>query len=82
MLGLKFKKGGSIFYKEKSQGLRGWFSRNRGTGWVDCISKGPCGGKKAGKKRLCRPTLSDCPSREKLNRLKRKKVMGKRISWK
>lgn len=82
MSGLKFKKGGSIFDKEKTQGLRGWFGRNKNSGWVDCLSKGPCGGDKAGKKRLCRPTLADCPSRDKLKSIARKKKMGKPVSWK
>lgn len=81
MSGIKFKKGG-IFDKEKKEGLRGWFSRNGGKGWVDCISRGPCGGDKAGKKRLCRPTLADCPSKEKLQVIFRKKKMGKPVSWK
>ena len=81
MSGLKFKKGGSIFDKEKKEGLRGWFNRPGGQ-WVDCISRGPCGGDKAGKKRLCRPTLADCPGKEKLESIKKKKVMGKNVSWK
>jgi hypothetical protein len=81
MKGLKFKKGG-IFDKEREQGLRGWFNRNGGKGWVDCISRGPCGGNRAGKKRLCRPTLSDCPDNNKLEAIKRKKSMGKNVNWK
>jgi hypothetical protein len=58
------------FDLEKERGLRGWFDRNRGKGWIDCKAsrKGklvPCGRKKAGKGAerkypACRPTLSAC----------------------
>jgi len=58
------------FKLEKERGLRGWFDRNNGKGWVDCRAsrKGkivPCGRKKAGrgadrKYPACRPTLSAC----------------------
>ena len=55
------------------EGLRKWFSRNNGKGWVDCkASKAagkvvPCGRKKASERRgtgypACRPTLSACTS--------------------
>jgi hypothetical protein len=74
------------FDREKEDGLHGWFSRNRGKGWVDCKAskKGhvvPCGRKKAGKGAdreypACRPTLSKCNQKGK----KRKKGK-KRISW-
>lgn len=76
----KFKKGGT-FDKEQEQGLRGWMDRNDRKGWIDCISKGPCGGDKAGTKRLYRPTLADYPGKSELNKLKKKKVMGKATSW-
>jgi hypothetical protein len=75
----KLEKGGT-FDKERKEGLRGWFGRPGGS-WKDCISKGPCGGKKAGTKRLCRPTLKDCPGKEKLEKLKRKKTMGESVKW-
>lgn len=76
----------STFKLEKERGLRGWFDRNHGKGWIDCKAskKGnlvPCGRKKAGKGAdreypACRPNLSACNSTGK----KRKK--GKqRISW-
>jgi len=40
--------------------LRDWFSKNKGTGWVDCKTGKPCGRKK-GEKRgypACRPTMA------------------------
>jgi hypothetical protein len=74
------------FEKEKKQGLHGWFSRNKGKGWIDCKAskKGhlvPCGRKKAGKgaKRkypACRPTLSMCNAKG-----KKRKKSSKPISW-
>ena len=73
------------FEKEKKEGLHGWFSRNRGKGWIDCKKsrKGklvPCGRKKGTKKGkgypACRPTLSMCSGS------KRKKKSSKRITWK
>jgi len=77
----------SIFKKEKEQGLHGWFSRNKGKGWIDCkaSNKGnlvPCGREKAGrgadrKYPACRPTLGAC------NSIGKKKKKGKdNISWK
>jgi len=73
------------FEKEKKEGLHGWFSRNRGKGWINCkkSKKGklvPCGrekGTKSGKGYpACRPTLSMCSGS------KRKKKSSKRITWK
>jgi hypothetical protein len=74
------------FDMEEKEGLRGWFSRNRGKGWVDCKAskKGhivPCGRKKAGKGAdreypACRPTLSKCNAKG-----KKRKKSSKRISW-
>ena len=73
------------FRLEKERGLRGWFDRNRGKGWIDCKAskKGhlvPCGRKKAGKGAsrkypACRPTLSQCTS------AKHKKKSSDPISW-
>jgi len=71
---------------EKKRGLKGWFDRNKGKGWIDCKAskKGnlvPCGRKKAGKGAerkypACRPTLSAC------NKVGvRRKKSGKAISW-
>jgi len=75
------------FDLEKKEGLRGWFARNGGKGWIDCNKstkkkKVPCGRKKAGrgtdrKYPACRPTLSACNSKGK----KRKKDSNP-ISWK
>jgi hypothetical protein len=67
------------FEKEEKQGLHGWFSRNKGKGWVDCKTGKPCGRQKGEKRRsypACRPTKSMCNSR------KRHKKGSKRISWK
>jgi hypothetical protein len=75
------------FDLEKKEGLRGWFARNGGKGWIDCKKstkkkKVPCGRKKAGRGTdreypACRPTLSACNSIGK----KRKKDSNP-ISWK
>ena len=74
------------FRLEKERGLRGWFDRNGGKGWVDCRAsrKGrivPCGRNRAGrgadrKYPACRPTLGACNRRG----VKRKKG-EKRVSW-
>ena len=74
------------FDTEKEKGLHGWFSRNKGKGWIDCKAsrKGnlvPCGRNKTGKGAerkypACRPTLSSC------NKSKNKKKSSKPISWK
>ena len=76
-----------IFKAEKEKGLRGWFDRNNGKGWIDCKAskKGnlvACGRKKAGKGAerkypACRPTLSACT---KIG-VKRKKN-SEPVSWK
>lgn len=67
------------FKKEKEQGLHGWFSRNKGKGWVDCKTGKPCGRQKGEKRKgypACRPTMAQCTSAA------RKKKGPKRISWK
>ena len=66
------------FEKEKKEGLHGWFSRNRGTGWIDCRTGKPCGRQKGEKRKgypACRPTKSMCSAS------KRKKKGKKRIKW-
>jgi hypothetical protein len=73
------------FGLEKERGLKGWFDRNKGKGWIDCKAskKGklvPCGREKTGpgadrKYPACRPTLSMC------NAAKSKKKSSKPISW-
>lgn len=75
------------FDLEKKRGLKGWFDRNQGKGWIDCkkSSKGnlvPCGRKTAGKGAersypACRPTLSACTSKG----VKSKKS-NKSVDWK
>jgi hypothetical protein len=70
------------FSLEKSQGLHGWFKRNRGKGWIDCRTGKPCGRQKAGRgaKRkypACRPTKAQC------NKAGTRRKKGKAtISWK
>jgi len=67
------------FDKEKKEGLHGWFSRNKGKGWIDCKTGKPCGRQEGEKRKsypACRPTKSMCNSR------KRHKKGSKRISWK
>lgn len=75
------------FDLEKEKGLHGWFSRNKGKGWIDCkkSSKGnlvACGREKTGKGAereypACRPTLSACNKKG-----TRRKKSSKPISWK
>lgn len=76
----------SIFKAEKEKGLHGWFSRNKGKGWIDCRAskKGhlvSCGRQKTGKGAdrkypACRPTLSAC------NKVGvRRKKSSDAISW-
>ena len=67
---------------KKPNSLRTWFSKNKGTGWVDCKTGKPCGRKsaKGGSKRpypACRPTMAEC----KKSVAKRKTGPG-RVSWK
>lgn len=66
------------FEAEKKKGLRGWFSRNNGKGWINCKTGGPCGRKSAdsgGSYPACRPTKSMC------NASAKKKTGPARISW-
>ena len=71
------------FSKEKEQGLHGWFARNKGKGWINCRTGGPCGrssaDKKSGKYPACRPTKAQCKSAGKGPL--RKKKSSKPISW-
>lgn len=76
----------STFKLEKERGLKGWFDRNNGKGWIDCKAskKGnlvPCGRKATGKSAersypACRPTLSACNKKG-----TRRKKSSKRVSW-
>ena len=68
------------FKAEKKKGLKGWFGRNKGEGWVDCKTGKPCGRKTAKGKPdrpypACRPTKAMCTTAAK------KKKSSKRISW-
>ena len=67
---------------KKSNSLKTWFSKNKGTGWVDCKTGKPCGRKsaKGGSKRAypaCRPTMAECRK----SAVKRKTGPA-RVSWK
>jgi len=67
------------FESEKKKGLKGWFDRNKGKGWIDCKTGKPCGRQEGEKRRsypACRPTKAMCNSR------KKNKKSSKRISWK
>lgn len=76
----------NTFKLEKERGLKGWFDRNKGKGWIDCkaSSKGnlvPCGREKTGKGAereypACRPTLGACNKKG-----TRRKKSSKRVSW-
>ena len=67
----------------KKETLRDWFSKNKGTGWVDCKTGKPCGRKKGEKRSYpaCRPTMAQCKSKASKTAAK-KKTSKKRISWK
>ena len=70
------------FSREEDEGLHGWFARNKGKGWVNCRTGGPCGREsadKGGKYPACRPTMAQCKSAGK-GPLRRKKS-SKQISW-
>jgi hypothetical protein len=70
------------FDREEKEGLHGWFARNRGKGWVNCRTGGPCGRESAdegGKYPACRPTLAQCKSAGKGPL--RKKRGPKAIRW-
>ena len=77
---------------KKKETLRDWFSKNKGTGWVDCKTGKPCGRKK-GEKRgypACRPskrvssktpkTVGEMTKSEK-ERFKREKTGKKKITY-
>ena len=64
------------------EGLKKWFSRNKGKGWVDCKTGKPCGRQK-GEKRgypACRPTMAECKKKGAASAIK-KKTSSKRVNW-
>lgn len=66
------------FELEKERGLKGWFDRNKGKGWIDCKTGKTCGRQEGEKRRgypACRPTKAMC------SYSKRKKKNSKRIKW-
>ena len=69
------------FSLEKKKGLHGWFSRNKGTGWIDCKTGKPCGRSGSKDKRngypACRPTKAMCNKKG-----TSRKRSSKRVSWK
>ena len=67
-----------------SDGLKKWFSRNKGKGWVNCKTDGPCGRKSkksASSSLACRPTIAQCKT-AKGKDATRKKTSAKRVNWK
>jgi hypothetical protein len=67
-----------------SDGLRKWFGRNKGKGWVNCKTGGPCGRKSrksGGSYPACRPTMAQCKSKSAKSAAKRK-TSAKRVNWK
>ena len=73
--------------KRKSSGnsLKDWFGQNKGKGWVNCKTGGPCGRKS--KKNLvvltqhADPTMAQCKSKAGKTATK-KKTSAKRVNWK
>jgi len=66
------------------EGLKKWFSRNKGKGWVDCKTGKPCGRQKGEKRKgypACRPTMADCKKKGASSAIK-KKTSSERVSWK
>lgn len=69
---------GRKFKAEREKGLHGWFSRNRGKGWIDCRTGGPCGREKGEKRKYpaCRPTKAMC------NKVGPRRKKGRKpVSW-
>ena len=67
-----------------SDSLNKWFKRNKGKGWVNCKTGGPCGRKSkksGGSYPACRPTMAQCKSK-KGKAATKKKTSSKRVSWK
>ena len=67
-----------------SDGLKKWFSRNKGKGWVNCKTGGPCGRKSkksGGSYPACRPTMAQCKT-AKGKAATHKKTPSKRVNWK
>ena len=65
------------------EGLKKWFSRNQGKGWVDCKTGKPCGRRKGEKRKgypACRPTMAECKKKGAKSAIK-KKTSKKRVNW-
>ena len=67
------------------EGLKKWFSRNQGKGWIDCKTGKPCGRKSRTKSKrgypACRPTMAECKKKGAKSAIK-KKTSKKRVDWK
>ena len=63
------------------EGLKKWFSRNKGKGWIDCKTGKPCGRKSATKSKrpypACRPTKAQCNAAAKKKKRTRE-LVGKK----
>ena len=66
-----------------SDSLRKWFGRNKGKGWVNCETGGPCGrsDRTKGAYPACRPTMAQCKSKSAKSAAK-SKTSAKRVNWK
>lgn len=64
------------------EGLKKWFSRNGGKGWIDCRTGKPCGRKSAKKGKSKRPYPACRPTKAQCNSSMKKKKGPARISWK
>ena len=67
-----------------SDSLNKWFKRNKGKGWVNCKTGGPCGRKSkksGGSYPACRPTMAQCKTK-KGKAATKKKTSSKRVNWK
>ena len=62
------------------EGLRKWFSRNGGKGWIDCKTGKSCGRKSRTKSK--RPYPACRPTKAQRNSAMKKKKSAARISWK
>ena len=66
------------------EGLKAWFDRNNGKGWIDCKTGKACGRSDGEKRRsypACRPTKAQCDNKGASGAMKKKKS-SKRVSWK
>jgi hypothetical protein len=81
---VKCRKVGAKKRKSSGNSLKDWFGQNKGKGWVNCKTGGPCGRKSkksGGAYPACRPTMAQCKSKAGKAATKRK-TSAKRVNWK